>query len=215
MINIINPGKKLTHHAISITAFPSLRSEPHDISGGLIPRPKKESPDSAKIEPPTPKVNEIRNIGANNGAKYLKIILNEETLASLSIFIKGLLLIEKLSLLIILAIPIQPVIEITMIKISADAWIYETKARSKKNVGNVRNKSIIIVIDLSIFPLKYPAFIPIKRPIIEEIAAAKNPIISEVWPPSKTLAKTSRPNLSVPKRCSKDGAWSIFIALYS
>jgi hypothetical protein len=29
-------------------------------------------------------------------------------------------------------------------------------------------------------PLKYPAFIPIKSPTIEEIEAAKNPIIKEV-----------------------------------
>lgn len=123
IIKIIRPGKKLTHHAISITAFPSLSNDPQDISGGFIPKPKKESPDSANIDPPTPKVNEIKNIGANNGAKYLKIILKVDTFASFNIFMKGLLLIAKLSLLISLAIPIQPVIDITIIKISADAWI--------------------------------------------------------------------------------------------
>ena len=73
--NIIKPGKKLTHQAISITALPSLSKLPQDIWGAFIPSPKKESPDSANIEPPTPKVNEIKNIGANIGAKYLKIIL--------------------------------------------------------------------------------------------------------------------------------------------
>jgi len=72
-------------------------------------------------------------------------------------------------------------------------------------VGNVKNKSIIIVMVLSILPLKYPAVIPIKSPIIEDIDAAKKPIISEVFPPSKILAKTSRPSLSVPNICSIDG----------
>ena len=119
--NIINPGKKLTHHAISITAFPSLKRLPQDIEGGLTPSPKNERPDSAKIEPPTPKVNEIKKIGARSGAKYLKMILNVETFETFKILIKGLLLIAKLSLLIILAIPIQPVIEITIIKITAVA----------------------------------------------------------------------------------------------
>lgn len=52
---------------------------------------------------------------------------------------------------------------------------------------------------LSTFPLKKPALIPIKRPNKEAIAALKNPIISEVCPPFKILAKISRPSLSVPK----------------
>ena len=85
--NIISPGKKLTHQAISITLFPSLKSEPHDIEGGFIPRPKNERPDSANIEPPTPNVNDIKNIGASKGAKYLKIIFIVETFDNFNIFI--------------------------------------------------------------------------------------------------------------------------------
>ena len=143
----------------------------------MIPSPKKESPDSAKIDPPTPKVNEIKKIGAKIGAKYLNMILKVETFESLNILIYGLLPIAKLSLLINLDIPIQPVIEITIIKIKDEAWIYETKANNKKNVGKVKNKSIIIVIVLSIFPLKYPAVIPINKPTIDDIEAARQPLI--------------------------------------
>ena len=40
---------------------------------------------------------------------------------------------------------------------------------------------------------------------------AKNPIIKEVWPPFKTLANISRPNLSVPNKCSNEGACRIFV----
>ena len=50
----------------------------------MIPSPKKESPDSAKIDPPTPKVNEIKKIGAKIGAKYLNMILKVETFESLN-----------------------------------------------------------------------------------------------------------------------------------
>ena len=46
------------------------------------------------------------------------MILKVETFATFKILINGLLLMAKLSLLIILAIPIQPVIEITIIKIT-------------------------------------------------------------------------------------------------
>ena len=49
--------------------------------------------------------------------------------------------------------------------------------KEEKKVGNVKNKSIITVIDLSILPLKYPALIPINKPTKEEIVAAKKPII--------------------------------------
>ena len=52
--------------------------------------------------------------------------------------------------------------------------------QDKSEWVHVKNKSIIIVIDLSILPLKYPAFIPINSPTIDEIDAAKNPIISDV-----------------------------------
>ena len=42
-----------------------------------------------KIEPPTPNVNDIKKkIGANNGAKYLKIILKVETFPTFNIFNK-------------------------------------------------------------------------------------------------------------------------------
>ena len=68
-------------------------------------------------------VKDIRKIGAKSGAKYLNIILIFDTFASFNIFINGLFPIAKLSLLISLAMPIQPVIEITIIKIKADAWI--------------------------------------------------------------------------------------------
>lgn len=55
-----NPGKKLTHHAIPMTSLPSLNKLPQLICGALIPSPRKLSPDSARIAPPTPKVNEMR-----------------------------------------------------------------------------------------------------------------------------------------------------------
>ena len=87
IININNPGKKLTHQAISITSLPPESKLPQLIWGGLIPSPKKLKPDSASIAPPTPKVKDIRNIGANSGAKYLSIILILLTFAKVSILI--------------------------------------------------------------------------------------------------------------------------------
>ena len=117
------PGKKLTHQAISITSFPSLSILPQLIWGGVIPMPKKLSPLSASIAPPTPNVKLIKNIGANKGAKYLKMIFRPDTLASFRILIYGLEAISKLSLLIILAIPIQPVTDITNISTHTEALI--------------------------------------------------------------------------------------------
>ena len=67
------------------------------------------------------RINEIKKIGAKIGAKYLNMILKVETFESLNILIYGLLPIAKLSLLINLDIPIQPVIEITIIKIKDEA----------------------------------------------------------------------------------------------
>ena len=120
---IINPGKKLNHQAISITSFPSLRIVPQLICGGVIPIPKKLKPLSAKIAPPTANVKLMKNMGAKRGIKYLKMIFIFETLAIFRIFINGLFAIAKLSLLINLAVPIQPVIEITIIKTRAEAFM--------------------------------------------------------------------------------------------
>lgn len=51
----------------------------------------------------------MRKIGANKGAKYLKMIFLLLTFAKANILIYGLYPIAKLSLRIIRAIPIQPV----------------------------------------------------------------------------------------------------------
>ena len=86
-----------------------------------MPSPKKLSPDSASMAPPTPKVNDTRKIGAKSGEKYLKIIFVLFTFASCNIFINGLSEIAKLSLRISLAIPIHPVIDITITKTKIEA----------------------------------------------------------------------------------------------
>ena len=46
---------------------------------------------------------------------------------------------------------------------------------------------------------------PYKRPINEAIKALPTPIVSDILPPSKSLAKISLPNLSVPSKCSLEG----------
>ncbi|OCL98189.1 hypothetical protein AAX29_01708 [Aliarcobacter thereius] len=90
IINIISPGKKLNHQAISITLLPSLNKLPQLIFGGLIPSPKNDNPDSANIAPATPKEKEIKKIGANSGAKYFKIIFFLLTFDIFRIFINAL-----------------------------------------------------------------------------------------------------------------------------
>ena len=67
------PGKKLSHHAISMTSFPSPDNyTPTHLWRGNTTMPKKLSPLSAKIAPLTPNVKLIKKIGVNKGAKYLK-----------------------------------------------------------------------------------------------------------------------------------------------
>ena len=76
---------------MSITSLPSLSITPQLICGGVIPIPKKLSPLSAKMAPLTPNVKLTKKIGASNGAKYLKIIFQEETLAIFKILINAAL----------------------------------------------------------------------------------------------------------------------------
>ena len=78
-------------------------------------------------------------------------------------------------------------------------------AKRRKNVGNVKNRSIITTIPLSIKPLKNPALIPMISPIKEAIKAPPTPMMTEVLPPSIILAKISLPSLSVPSGYCKDG----------
>ena len=47
------------------------------------------------------------------------------------------------------------------------------------------------------------------RPINEAIKALPTPIRSETFPPSISLAKISLPNLSVPKKLSREGGSKI------
>ena len=52
---------------------------------------------------------------------------------------------------------------------------------------------------------KYPARIPIKVPMIIEMAVATAPMRSEILAPAIRLASTSLPMSSVPRRCLKEG----------
>ena len=104
----------------------------------IYSKTQNERPDSANIAPATPNEKEIRKIGAKSGAKYFKIIFVLLTFAIFNIFINGLLLSAKLSLLIILDIPIQPVIDITSIKTRLFASMYETKAKRKKMLEKLK-----------------------------------------------------------------------------
>ncbi len=107
-----------------------------------------------------------------------------------------------------LAVPIQPVTEMTKIKTIAEASMYETSASSKKKVGKVKKRSMSTTILLSTTPLKYPAEIPTIAPSSVAMSALMMPIVREDLPPSMMRASTSRPRRSVPKKCSKDGAKS-------
>ena len=194
---------------MSTTSFPSLRTEPQLICGGMMPIPKKLSPLSASIAPPTPNVKEMKNIGASKGVKYFKIIFKRLTPESFNILIKGFEEIAKLSERMSLAIPIQPVIEMTIISIITEAFIYEINAKRRKKVGKVKNKSIMIIMPLSTLPRKKPADTPMISPKKEAISAEPTPIIKETFPPSIIRAKTSRPSLSVPIKCSAEGGKSM------
>lgn len=108
-----------------------------------------------------------------------------------------------------LAVVIHPVIDIITIRTHVEAFTYETSAKSKKNVGKVKKRSTITIKALSIFPRKYPAIEPNKRPMKEAIRALPTPIVKDTFPPSIKRAKISRPSLSVPKICVEDGATKI------
>lgn len=82
-------------------------------------------------------------------------------------------------------------------------------AKSRKNVGKVRKRSINTTMLLSTTPLKYPALTPTISPTKLAINALITPIIKETCPPCISLAKRSRPSLSVPKICSNDGGKSM------
>ena len=51
--------------------------------------------------------------------------------------------------------------------------------------------------------------------VTEAINALPTPIVKETFPPSISIAKISRPNLSVPSKCSYDGANNIELLLNS
>ena len=54
-------------------------------------------------------------------------------------------------------------------------------------------------------PRKYPAVAPTITPSVTEIAIEMKPIESEIRAPYRIRLKMSRPNLSVPRKCSMEG----------
>ena len=71
--------------------------------------------------------------------------------------------------------------------------------------GIESSMSISRAIPVSIQPRKYPAVAPTIVPNVIEIATEMNPIESEILAPYRIRVKMSRPNLSVPRRCSIEG----------
>ena len=71
--------------------------------------------------------------------------------------------------------------------------------------GIDRSMSISRAMPVSIQPRKYPAMAPTMVPNVIEIATEMKPIDNEIRAPYRIRLKMSRPNLSVPSRCSMEG----------
>ena len=67
------------------------------------------------------------------------------------------------------------------------------------------------IIAMSTFPPKYPAAAPRRLPKTQEVTEANSDMAKEVLAPCTNLAKTSRPYMSVPMKCSADGAAKLFM----
>ena len=115
-------------------------------------------------------------------------------------------LTDKVCALITLAVDDQPVSPITKMMFHTLLPNIAAKTMQKGSQGNTKKKSVTLIRRLSIQPPKYPAAIPIMVPKTIEIIVAVRPTIKELLAPLTRYASTSLPWLSVPRRCSKDGA---------
>src|SRR6056297_1141217 len=90
-----------------------------------------------------------------------------------------------------------------------------TSPMARSSDGKARKISTTVMMSRSITPPKNPASVPKIMPATRAMAATLNPTKSETFTPSSVRLRMSRPILSVPKGCSKDGGCIIARRLVS
>src|SRR5699024_9082006 len=110
----------------------------------------------------------------------------------------------------ILAIPIQPVMVIAIIKVHNPAGIITINKITTSKYGTPDKISAIRIIYSSTLQPKYLDIFHNITPIIKSKKAAVNPINKEILAPYHVRAKISRPKLSVPNQCSAEGGLFAF-----
>jgi hypothetical protein len=88
--------------------------------------------------------------------------------------------------------------------------ITATRMSANTNPGKARMTSVRRMITSSNQLPQYPAITPISEPITIEAMAMTTPMDRSSLAACTARAKTSLPNLSVPKRLSPEGGWRAF-----
>jgi hypothetical protein len=97
------------------------------------------------------------------------------------------------------------VIPITMVMTPREGLSTEARTMASGRNGITRNQSVRRIRTLSDTPPRYPATIPMRDPIVIEIAVASSPTVSETREPQIVRVRTERPKLSVPSGYFSDG----------
>ncbi len=84
--------------------------------------------------------------------------------------------------------------------------------RVNRILGNPFTASVIRMTTSSSRPPKYPVNAPSRIPAVPDTATTRLLTTTVVPSPCITLEKISRPKLSVPKKCRREGAWNFSAA---
>src|SRR5579864_5495483 len=174
----------------------SLIIRPHDACGGCVPRPRKLRLASSRMARATP-----IGICTNTGERMLGRIVRKTMRASRA----------------------PDATEASTYSIRR--WVNTparamraTRAIARSTAGIASSVSTARMTAASATPPRKPVHRPSGTPHNAAIAVAPMPTANAIRPPYSTRLKISRPNWSVPRRCSQDGKAStafLFIAVVS
>ena len=147
------------------------------------PRPMKLSEASVRIAPDIENIANKNASGITFGAMCLNMILAELAPVIFADSIYGLSFRDKVSALMVLAIPGQPIAAIAITIFQTDGPNIEANMITKGRKGRVSTTSAILMRMLSTLPPLYPDISPRIVPILIEKKAAENPTSRAIFVP--------------------------------